>query len=109
MRRSNEPLFWSMFSAGGMVSAMLAPVLILATGFLLPLGILDAEDVTQVLGHPLASLVLLPVFALVILHWANRFRHTIYDMQLASLGLMSVISYVVAIAAIAWAAMVLLG
>lgn len=109
MRRSNEPLFWSMFSAGGMAAAILAPVLVLATGFLLPMGILSAEGVAAVLGHPLGLLVLFGVFVLVFLHWANRFRHTIYDMQLAPLGLISVVSYVVALAAIAWAAMVLFG
>ncbi len=92
-----------------MVAAMLVPVLILATGFLLPLGVLEAEDVAGVLGHVLGRLVLFGVFALVLLHWANRFRHTIYDMQLAPLGLISVVSYVVCFASIAWAAMVLLG
>ena len=98
-----------MFSAGGMAMALLAPALILATGFLLPMGILSADGVAAVLGHPLGLLVLFGVFALVILHWANRFRHTIYDMQLAPLGLMSVVSYVAALAAIVWAATVLFG
>ena len=41
VRRSNEPLFWSLFSAGGMLAALLAPALIIVTGFLVP-----ANDVT---------------------------------------------------------------
>ncbi len=108
MRRSNEPLFWSLFSAGGMAAALLTPVLIISTGFLLPLGILRPEGVAAVLGHPLGALVLLVVFALVIMHWANRFRHTIYDMQLSPLGPISVVSYLAAVVAIVWAATVLL-
>lgn len=109
VRRSNEPLFWSMFSAGGMVIAMLAPVLIVATGFLLPMGVLRAESVAAVLGHPLGLVVLFGVFVLVLLHWANRFRHTIYDMGLSPLGPISVVSYIVALGGIAWAASVLFG
>jgi fumarate reductase subunit D len=106
--RSTEPFLWSLFSVGGMAAAMLAPVLVLATGFLLPMGILDVENVAAVLGHILVRLVILGVFALVLMHAANRFRHTVYDMQLAPLGLMTVVSYLLALAALAWAALALL-
>lgn len=107
MRKSNEPLFWALFSGGGMAVAMLAPALIVITGFLLPMGIIDVDKAASVLANPLARLVLLGVFVLALMHWANRFRHTIYDMQLAPLGPISVISYVVAVLVTLWGAVAL--
>jgi fumarate reductase subunit D len=109
VRKSNEPLFWALFSAGGMTTAMLAPALIVITGLLLPAGMIDVEDAAELLANSLARLVILGVFVLALLHWANRFRHTIYDMQLSPLMPISVISYVVAIAGSLWGAKVLLG
>lgn len=109
MRKSNEPLFWAFFSAGGMATAMLAPALIVITGLLLPMGIVKVADAAKLLAMPLTRLVILGVFVLALLHWANRFRHTIYDMQLSPLMPISVISYAVAILGSLWGAKMLLG
>jgi fumarate reductase subunit D len=109
VRKSNEPLFWALFSGGGMATAMLAPALIVITGLLLPWGIVDVEDAAEILAHPLARLVILGLFVLALLHFANRFRHTIYDMQLSPLMPISLISYAVAIVGSLWGAMVLFG
>ena len=109
MRKSNEPLFWALFSGGGMATAMVAPALIVITGLLLPLGVIEVENAARLLANPLVRLVILGLFVLALLHWANRFRHTIYDMQLAPLGVMSVISYGVAVVGTLWSAMVLFG
>ena len=38
MAKSNEPIWWSLFSAGGMVAAMVLPILIIITGVLVPFG-----------------------------------------------------------------------
>ena len=50
-KRSNEPPVWLMFSAGGMVSALAFPVLILILGFLLPFGIVSPENIIAFAHH----------------------------------------------------------
>ena len=40
MKRSNKPIFWSLFGAGGMLAALVGPMLVLITGLLIPLGLL---------------------------------------------------------------------
>lgn len=83
MGKTLEPLWWSLFSAGGMVSAMLFPVLIVLTGFILPAAepsILDR--VLTVVSHPVMKIVLLGVIALPLFHWAHRFRYALIDMGL---------------------------
>ena len=38
-----EPFWWGMFSAGGMVAALLVPIHILIDGLAVPLGLVDHE------------------------------------------------------------------
>ena len=44
MKRSNEPVFWALFGAGGVVVAFFLPMLIFITGLAVPLGWIPAED-----------------------------------------------------------------
>jgi fumarate reductase subunit D len=81
-RRSAEPLVWLLFSAGGVMAALLLPVLVLLFGLAFPLGLLQAPDHTYLLGvlrHPLTRLVLFVLCALSLIHAAHRFRFTLYD------------------------------
>ena len=81
-RRPIEPLLWLLFSTGGVMSALFAPVLLFLFGIAFPLGWLTPPDHARLLlvfGHPLARLLVLVVCSLSLFHWAHRFRYTLYD------------------------------
>ena len=89
MAKSNEPFWWSLFSAGGMVAAMVLPILIIITGILVPFGLagddpLNFERIHSALSHPFIRLVLFIVIVLPLFHWAHRFRFTLVDVGLKS-------------------------
>ena len=103
---------WLMFSAGGMVSALVVPVLVLLFGVLFPLGVLAPPDhagLAALLGHPLVAIVLFGLCVLALLHWAHRFRYTLFDgLQLQRLRApISALCYAGVLAGSVWAAFVL--
>jgi fumarate reductase subunit D len=82
IKRHPEPLLWMLFSAGGVFSAVLMPILVLLFGVAFPLGWVPPPTHAHVLGvlrHPLTRLVLLALCVLSLFHWAHRFRYTLYD------------------------------
>lgn len=82
IKRHPEPLLWMLFSAGGIVSGMLLPILVLLLALAVPLGWVEPPSHARMLGvlaNPLTKLVLLGLFVLSLFHWAHRFRHTLYD------------------------------
>jgi len=91
MAKSNEPIWWSLFSAGGMISAMVFPILIVITGVLVPLELvgddpLNFERIHSAVSNPLIKLILFTVITLPLFHWAHRFRFTLVDVGLKSLS-----------------------
>ncbi|HEV3258898.1 MAG TPA: fumarate reductase subunit FrdD [Gemmataceae bacterium] len=81
-KRSIEPLLWLLFSAGGVLAALLLPILLLLLGLVLPLDWLAAPSHGHLLGvlrNPLTRLVLFILCTLSLFHWAHRFRYTLYD------------------------------
>jgi fumarate reductase subunit D len=103
VKRHPEPLLWLLFSAGGVVSAMLMPILLLLYGVAFPLGWMMApshEQILRVLSNPLTRLALVALAVLSLFHWAHRFRHTLYDgLQIKHLNeVIALVSYGVAVA-----------
>ena len=81
-KRPIEPLLWLMFSAGGMASAMLFPVLVFLFGIAFPLGWLTPGNYSQmswIILHPLTRLAVFGICMLALFHWAHRFKYTLYD------------------------------
>jgi fumarate reductase subunit D len=112
IQRHPEPLLWLLFSAGGVLSALFMPILLLLLGVAIPLGWLSAPShgwMVVVLGHPVTGLVLFGLCALSLFHWAHRFRHTLYDgLQIKHLNeLIALASYGAAVVGSAAAAYVL--
>ena len=85
MKRSNKPIFWSLFGAGGMLSALVGSALVFLTGIALPLGLgFDPEGLSYaravgLLQHPPAELALLVVISLFLFHGCHRMYHFIHD------------------------------
>ena len=87
MKRSVAPIFWLLFGAGGMLSALTGPALVLITGLAAPTGIGVSPDLmsfaraTVLAHHPLGKLILFGVIALFIWHGAERIYLTLCDMH----------------------------
>ncbi|UCE32483.1 MAG: fumarate reductase subunit FrdD, partial [Burkholderiales bacterium] len=85
MKRSNKPIFWSLFGAGGMLCALFGPVLVLITGIAGPLGIgapADAMSYSNALAFAqsgLGKLALFLVIALFLFHGCHRMYHFVHD------------------------------
>jgi fumarate reductase subunit D len=81
-KRQIEPLLWLLFSAGGVLSALLMPSLVLLFGLAFPLHWLHEPAYARLLGvlrNPLTRLALVALCTLSLFHWAHRFRYTLYD------------------------------
>jgi len=115
MAKSNEPIWWSLFSAGGVVAALLIPIHIFLFGIAGPLGMLppDALEFSRMqalLAHPLTRIYCLVLISLPLFHWAHRFRFTLVDLGLHGAAmLIAVLCYGAAIAGTIFAALTLFG
>jgi fumarate reductase subunit D len=88
--RSTQPIFWLMFGAGGMLSALFGAMLVLITGILLPLGIVFAPDALTY-DHALAfarnwagKAFLFVVITFFLWHGMHRIYHTLHDFGVKS-------------------------
>jgi fumarate reductase subunit D len=95
MARSNKPILWLPFAAGGLVAALFIPVLILITGLLMPLGILPLpyEKVAAFAHNPLGKLILFGTVALAAWHAAHRLRMTAHDLGFGDEAVVQAVCY----------------
>lgn len=111
MAKSNKPIVWSLFAAGGTLAAFLAPVLVLL--FLLlalgrPPGVFDYANAQALASHWAGKGFLFGVIALFLWHAAHRLRITMHDFGLRQDAIVAVLVYLVAAAGSALAALYLL-
>ena len=86
MKRSNAPIFWALFGAGGMLSALVGAVLVWISGIAAPLGLgLPAATLSYANALAVASswpgrLTIFIVISLFLWHAAHRIFHTLHDL-----------------------------
>jgi fumarate reductase subunit D len=81
-RQSNEAFFWMLFSAGGVVAALLIPGHLFLFGVAFPLGWIQPptyEHLLALVRLPVTRIYLFVLCSLPLFHWAHRFRYTLYD------------------------------
>ena len=81
-KQTIEPLLWLLFSAGGVMAALLLPILVFLFGIASPLGWIAPPEhahLLSLISHPLTRVILFMLCLLCLLHWAHRFRYTLYD------------------------------
>jgi len=80
MARSNKPLVWGPFAAGGTLTAFLVPALVVVT-LLVPSG-LSYESMRAFAGHWAVKAALAGFIGLSLWSAAHRLRITAYDLGL---------------------------
>lgn len=85
-RRSPEPIFWALFGAGGMLSALIAPMLAFITGiavplaFLLPADAMSYHNMLALAQNPIGKAIVFAVVAFFFWHAAHRIFHSLHDL-----------------------------
>ncbi|MCR5085619.1 MAG: fumarate reductase subunit D [Succinivibrionaceae bacterium] len=86
--RSDEPIYWLLFGAGGMAVGVVLPaivILMIVAGFQdvgEASGMLNFHQVGAVLGNWLLSAVLFGVIMLTAWHACHRIYHTLHDLTI---------------------------
>jgi fumarate reductase subunit D len=87
MAKSNKPIVWGLFAAGGTVTAFVTPVLMVVT-LLAALGsappALTYEELRAVAAHWAGKVALFAIITLSLWHAAHRLRITLHDIGLRS-------------------------
>lgn len=84
-KRSNAPIFWALFGAGGMLSALTGPVIVFIVGLAVPMGFLlspQTMSYSRMLAfvqHPLGRAIVFVLIALYIWHAAHRIFKSLHD------------------------------
>lgn len=101
MTKTFEPLWWTLFSAGGVVSALFLPIMILLSGIAMPLEwfgvgeeVFAYERVRGLVALPITQLYLFVLISLSFFHAAHRLHAALSDPWLKHMeSLLSVVLY----------------
>lgn len=114
-KRSNAPIFWGLFGAGGMLSALFGPMLVFITGVAVPLGLLlpkGAMDYPKMLAFAqnfIGKGFIFVVISLFLWHAAHRIFHSLHEIGIHGGFVAKLLTYGVAFVATVVSAVVLLG
>jgi len=98
-KRSNAPIFWLMFGAGGMLSALFGSVLIFITGLAVPLGwvfkpgLLSYERVLPLAQNWFGKGFLFVLIAMFAWHAVHRIFHSLHDIGIHAGALAKLLCY----------------
>lgn len=113
-KRSHEPIFWSLFGAGGVLTALALPGVVIITGLAWPLGLMPAdalgyERAAGLAGSLLGGAFLFALISLSLWHAAHRIFHSLHDFGVQrGLGVWKAVCYGAALAGTVWTALVVL-
>ena len=85
LKRSNAPIFWGLFGAGGMLSALVGPALVFITGIAVPLGLLlpaGTMSYPKMLAFSqnfIGKGFIFVVISLFLWHAAHRIFHSLHE------------------------------
>lgn len=113
VKRSSQPVFWVLFGAGGMLSALFGAALVLVTGIAAPLHWLPAATMSYagVLAfcrNGLGKAFVFAVIALFLWHGVHRIYHSLHDLGIPTGMVAKVACYGLALAGTIVAAWALL-
>ena len=115
LKRSNAPIFWSLFGAGGMFSALFGPVLVFITGIAVPLSLMlpsETMSYPKMLAFAqnfIGKGFILAVIALFLWFAAHRIFHSLHEIGIHAVLGAKLICYGSAFVATVVSAVVLLG
>ncbi len=99
MAKSNKPIVWGLFAAGGTVTAFLTPVLALLALFAamrFAPNMFTYESIHAFAANWLGKIIIFGVITLSLWHAAHRFRVTLYDFGVRADLVVATIVYVIA-------------
>lgn len=99
MAKSNKPIVWGLFAAGGTVTAFITPVLVLLTLFA-AIGfapdLFTYESMRAFAANWLGKLIIFGVITLSLWHAAHRLRVTVHDFGVRSDLVVATVVYMIA-------------
>lgn len=102
-KRSTQPVFWLLFGAGGMLSALIGWMLVFITGIAIPLGIflrpdlLSYENMLAFHRHWAGKAFVFVVISLFLWHGVHRIFHSLHDLGVHSKTASAIACYGVAL------------